>query len=98
VRTADDAVAFIERLKGDALFQSRLAGAANPAERLVIAREEGFDLSRDDIATVRRTLGVQELSEADLERVAGGVGSTTIVTAAGSTSMVTIAAGAAAFL
>lgn len=70
-------MAFVERLKRDVAFQSRLVDAPTPSERLAIAWEEGFDLSHDDVAAVRRALSVEELSDDDLERVAGGVGAVT---------------------
>lgn len=70
-------MAFVERLKRDVAFQSKLVDAPTPGERLAIAREEGFDLSHDDVAAVRRALSVEELSDDDLERVAGGVGAVT---------------------
>jgi predicted ribosomally synthesized peptide with nif11-like leader len=81
------AAAFVERLKGDEDFQSRLADAASPAERLAIAREEGFDVSSEDVGALIRTLGIDELSDEDLEKVAGGAGTTTVATVAVSGSV-----------
>jgi predicted ribosomally synthesized peptide with nif11-like leader len=93
----DAAIALAERLKTDEALQTRLAGAADPSERLAIVREEGFDLSRDDAAAVKQALGVEELSDEDLARVAGGGSTTTIVTASATvegTMIVTIVASA----
>jgi predicted ribosomally synthesized peptide with nif11-like leader len=56
--TAEAVAAFAERLKADEAFQSRLAGAADRAERLALAKAEGFDLSADDIGAVKEALGV----------------------------------------
>lgn len=92
--SGEAAVAFAERVKSDEAFQSRLAGAAGPAARLAIAREEGFDLGHDDVAAVKRSLGVEELSDEDLDHIAGGVGtSTTVITSLGSAMTAVAAAG-----
>jgi predicted ribosomally synthesized peptide with nif11-like leader len=74
------ATAFAERLKSDEAFQAKLAGAADRAERLALAKEAGFDLSADDIGAVKQALGIEELSDEDLARVAGGIGTTTAAT------------------
>jgi predicted ribosomally synthesized peptide with nif11-like leader len=90
--SSEAAAAFAERLKTDESFQTTLAAAPDPAARLAIAREEGFDLGRDDVAAVKKALAIGELSDEDLERVAGGIGTTTSV----ATSAVTVSVGAAA--
>lgn len=86
------ATAFAERLTSDEAFRSKLA-EADRAERLTLVRAEGFDLSADDVGAVKEALGIEELSEADLERVAGGGGTTTSVVSSATYSV--ISAGAA---
>lgn len=75
--SSDLATAFVERLQSDVMFQSRLAAEDSPAERLAFAREEGFDLSSEDVDAIKSALGIEELSDDDLEKVAGGFGSAT---------------------
>ena len=75
--TTEAATAFVERLKTDEALQSKLAAAASRAERLALAREEGFDLSAGDAGAVRQALGIEELSDDDLDKVAGGMGMST---------------------
>lgn len=71
--TTEAADAFVERLKTDAAFRSKVAGLENPDERLALAREEGFDLSADDGPALKRALDVVELADAELEQVVGGI-------------------------
>ena len=81
--SAEAATAFAERLKTDEAFQSQIVSAASPEERLNLARDAGFDLSVDDADTVKSALGIEELSEEDLDRIAGGVGAPEAEAAAG---------------
>ncbi|MDA8354977.1 MAG: Nif11-like leader peptide family RiPP precursor [Actinomycetota bacterium] len=90
--TEETVKAFVERLSSDEAFRSRLAAAPTPAERQEMARAAGYDLSAEDMPAIKSALGIEELSDEDLEKVAGGAGTSTavgIVTA-------TIALGAAA--
>jgi predicted ribosomally synthesized peptide with nif11-like leader len=98
--SSEAAVAFVERIKSDETFQTKLADAPGPAERLAIAREEGFDVSADDLGAIRRTLGVEELSDEELERVAGGMSTTTAATIIAGSATAGVVAGevAAAFI
>ncbi|WP_186540313.1 Nif11-like leader peptide family natural product precursor [Synechococcus sp. BIOS-E4-1] len=56
--------AFMEKVKSDTILQEKLKVAANPDAVLAIAREAGFEVSDDDLT--------KELTEAELEGVAGG--------------------------
>jgi predicted ribosomally synthesized peptide with nif11-like leader len=97
--TTEAATSFAERLKNDEALQAKLAGVASGEERLALVREAGFDLSADDGDAVKRALGIEELSDEDLERIAGGSTTTSIVVSAvGSAagSAVTVVAAAAA--
>ncbi|HXH98519.1 MAG TPA: Nif11-like leader peptide family RiPP precursor [Gaiellaceae bacterium] len=99
--STEAAIAFVERLKTDEAFLSRIGNAASPAERRALAREEGFELSADDIGAVKEALGIEELSDEDLEKVSGGTGTTTSVVSSATWSVISagaVVAGAAAAL
>lgn len=68
------AIAFAERIKSDEAFCERLAAAPDAAARRSIAAEAGYDVSRDDLPAMKAALGLEELSDADLERIAQGTG------------------------
>ena len=76
--TQETATAFVERISTDEAFRDRLAAAATSEERRQIAREAGYDLSSNDLPAIKEALGIKELSDADLEKVAGGVGTDTL--------------------
>ena len=59
--------AFLEKVKGDASLQEKLKAAVNANAVSAIAKEAGFNISADAI-----TKSQSELSEKDLEGVAGG--------------------------
>ena len=69
----ESAIAYAERVKSDPAFRLSLAAAPDPAARLTIASEAGYDLSPADIPAIKAALGLDELSDADLEQVAGGL-------------------------
>lgn len=95
--TTDAATAFVERLRSDEAFQQKLAGAASREERREIAREAGYELSEADLPAIKAAFGVQELSDEDLERVAGGVGQETGEATVASATLVSIVAAVIAF-
>ena len=55
--------AFLEKVKGDTTLQGKLKAAKTPRDIVGIAREHGYEFTADKIA---------ELSEEELEGVAGG--------------------------
>ena len=59
--------AFISKVQGDTSLQEKLKGAADNDAVVAIAKAAGFSLSADDINKAQ-----SELSEAELEGVAGG--------------------------
>ena len=61
--------ALIARLASDAGFASALAAAATSEDAQRIAAEHGFDVTPGELAAAS---AARELSDADLERVAGG--------------------------
>ena len=58
--------AFIERMKSDEAFRGRVLAEEGVEARMALIVAEGFDCSAEEIASL------QELSEAELEGVAGG--------------------------
>jgi predicted ribosomally synthesized peptide with nif11-like leader len=63
--------AFLAKLKDDTGLQEKLKGAADADSALEIAKEAGFDVSK--AAWLRHHASeTLELSDDDLERVAGG--------------------------
>ena len=59
--------AFLEKVKGDASLQEKLKAAIDANAVAAIAKEAGFNISADAI-----TKAQSEISEKDLESVAGG--------------------------
>ncbi|MCL5948169.1 MAG: Nif11-like leader peptide family RiPP precursor [Actinobacteria bacterium] len=90
--TEEAARAFAERVTTDEDFARRLGSASSPDERLKMANEAGYALSASDLSAVKAALSVEELSDEDLEKVAGGVGTATGV---GVTLAATVVAAAA---
>ena len=60
--------AFLEKVKGDTTLQEKLKASADSDAVLTIAKEAGFSISADDLKNAQ-----SELSEKELEGVAGGV-------------------------
>ena len=60
--------AFLEKVKGDTSLQEKLKAVTDPDAVVVIAKAAGFMISVDDL----NNAGYQELSEEELEGVAGG--------------------------
>ena len=59
--------AFLEKVQVDTSLQEKLNGAADADAVAAIAKEAGFSVSADDL-----TMAQSELSEKELEGVAGG--------------------------
>ncbi|MCL5947649.1 MAG: Nif11-like leader peptide family RiPP precursor [Actinobacteria bacterium] len=74
--------AFAERVTTDEDFARKLGSASSPDERLKMANEAGYALSASDLSAVKAALNVEELSDEDLEKVAGGFGTGTAVATA----------------
>ena len=96
--TEETVRAFAERITTDEEFARRLGSASSPDERLKMANDAGYDLSASDLSAIKTALNVEELSDEDLEKVAGGIGATTTATAgaAVATATATVTAAAAA--
>ena len=62
--------AFLEKVKADTSLQEKLKATSDADAVASIAKEEGFSISVDDIRAQQS--GVSELSDEELEGVAGG--------------------------
>jgi predicted ribosomally synthesized peptide with nif11-like leader len=83
----DQLKAFLKAIQGDTLLQERLKAAADADAIITIAKEAGFALSEAEIrkAQAQQTL---ELSEEELEDVAGGCLTITYFICAGTLTVV----------
>ena len=59
--------AFLEKVQGDTSLQEKLKAAADSVAVLAIAKENGFDLSADDLKKAQ-----SDIEDAELEGAAGG--------------------------
>jgi predicted ribosomally synthesized peptide with nif11-like leader len=82
--SAEGATALYERVSSDEEFRTQLEAAETPDDKRRMVTEAGYDVSTDDLSTVRNLAGVSDLSDEDLEKVAGGVSTTDTVIAIGS--------------
>lgn len=63
----ESASAFLHRVKTDEAWREALEGAGGKDERLAMTMAEGFDFTEEELSLAKR-----ELSDEDLEAVAGG--------------------------
>jgi predicted ribosomally synthesized peptide with nif11-like leader len=77
--SAEKATSLYERISSDEDSRAQLEAATAPDDKRQIVIEAGYDVSRDDLSTIRNLAGVGEISDEDLEKVAGGSGSLTDV-------------------
>ena len=70
--SAEQLKAFVEAVQADEGLQEPLKGAADLDAAVAVAKEAGFDVSKADLLEyqAQQTL---ELSDEDLEKVAGGL-------------------------
>jgi predicted ribosomally synthesized peptide with nif11-like leader len=64
--------ALLAKLKDDAGLQEKLQGAADLDAAVALAREAGFDVSKSDWLEASQAKQTLELSDEELEDVAGG--------------------------
>ena len=69
--SAEQLTALLAKLNDDAGLQKKLKGAADLDAAVAIAKEAGFDVSKADWLNHQAHQAV-EMSDQDLERVAGG--------------------------
>ena len=79
--------AFLEKVKADTSLQEKLKAASDADAVVSIAKEEGFSISVDDLKNAQ-----SELSDEELEGVAGGVVVSAALTIAATVGIVTAAA------
>ncbi len=65
-------LALLAKLKEDAGLREKLKGAADLDAAVVMAKEAGFDVSKADWLRYQEANQVLELSDKELEAVAGG--------------------------
>ena len=63
--------AFVKRTEEDEAFRNELLEANSQEARIQLVRDAGYDVTADDLAELRRQVA-EELSEEDLEKIAGG--------------------------
>jgi predicted ribosomally synthesized peptide with nif11-like leader len=73
----ESALALAERLKQDEAFRSQVENAPDAESRKRLFAEGGFEIEESDSATLAGALGIGELSDEQLEGVAGGRGTPT---------------------
>jgi predicted ribosomally synthesized peptide with nif11-like leader len=66
--SAEQAKAFIEKMKSDEAFRARVMAAEDVDARMALITAEGFDCSAAEIGAL------QELADLDLSAVVGGSG------------------------
>jgi len=70
--SVEQAKAFIEKLDSDKTFLSQVAGAGSDEARLELAKAAGFEFTAEELAGAIGESGGEELSDDELEAVAGG--------------------------
>jgi len=74
---------FIAKLQGDKSLAGSLESAADDDARRAIAAGAGFDFTKDEMKEALSAGGSKQLSDDDLDAVAGGASATWVDTAAG---------------
>ena len=64
--------AFWDAIQSDSALQQKLQGVTDPAAIVDIGKEAGFVVSIDEVQKVQAELSNVELSDEDLDNVAGG--------------------------
>jgi predicted ribosomally synthesized peptide with nif11-like leader len=96
--SVESAKKFVERLANDAEFRAQVESASDPLAKKKLVQAAGYDFDMADISAVLPQSAGGELSDAELEGVAGGVDTSAVATAVtmGVTVIAVISAGAAA--
>ena len=63
----------IEELEKDSEFQANVANAKDINEIIALFKEKGIDVTEEQLLKVADQVGEDELSESDMENVAGGL-------------------------
>ena len=70
--SAENVARFVQQVAQDQSLKARVEAVQTPDEVVRIAREAGFDLSGDELKAAVLRLSGRELSDKELEAVAGG--------------------------
>jgi predicted ribosomally synthesized peptide with nif11-like leader len=70
--SVEQAKSFIEKLDSDKAFLKEVAGAGSDEARLELAKAAGFGFTAEELASAIGETAGEELSEDQLEGVAGG--------------------------
>jgi predicted ribosomally synthesized peptide with nif11-like leader len=62
----------VKKIQQDQQLREALEGATDPESRIAAFRKAGLTVTDGDLASARASMENGELSDADLERVAGG--------------------------
>jgi predicted ribosomally synthesized peptide with nif11-like leader len=85
----------LERVVSDPEFRERLETAPNNEARRQIVEEAGIDVEPSDVSALRTMTGATELSDEDLEKVAGGGSATNVSVGASIGTAISVGVGAA---
>ena len=80
--------AFLEKVQSDTSLQEKLKAAADANAFVDIAKDAGFSISADDLKNAQSA--ITDLSDEELEGVAGGGGATLFSTGIGSITTLAI--------
>ena len=64
--------AFVEKVKSDTSLQEKVKAAASPEAAMEVAKAAGFSITSEDIQSMQSGTEEEELSDEQLEGVAGG--------------------------
>jgi predicted ribosomally synthesized peptide with nif11-like leader len=67
----------VQKIQRDPHLREALGKATDPESRIAAFQEAGLTVTAADLANAKASLQKGELSDKDLERVAGGMGQTT---------------------
>lgn len=71
----------VKKIQADQDLRQALEGATDTGSRIAAFRKAGLTVTAEDLENAKSSVGTGELSDADLERVAGGSATSwTIVT------------------
>jgi predicted ribosomally synthesized peptide with nif11-like leader len=60
-------------MQSDEAFRALVEAADAPEDKHRVLTEAGYDVTPDDLVTIKELLGISELSDEDLESVAAGM-------------------------
>ncbi len=80
--SVESAKAFLEKFNSDEAFKKTIEAAKTDEARQAVVKKAGFKFTKADLKSAFADQGKQELSEDDLESVAGGASATWVSTGA----------------